>query len=163
MPSIRYLYRFIDNFCPIICRILHIYSLYNGETMKKRMEVGTMERFKKHDFEYFSSKEELEDWLTRRKASIMFEAIKDMSMDEVLRATLKLFLIEAVGLGINPTLLVKNSLDLLLDDTGMFFDLIRNGEAEGYNMEEVFEMWKEESKDLKGMTEQEIYNVFSHE
>lgn len=123
-----------------------------------------MERFKHHDFEFFSSKEELQDELTRKKASIAFEALKeDVSIDEFLRANLKMFLIEAVSLGINPTLLVKSRLELLLDDMGIFFDLIRDGKADGYDsIEEVFEIWKEESKDLKGLTEEEIYDAFSH-
>ena len=123
-----------------------------------------MEGFKHHDFEFFSSKEELQDELTRKKASIAFEALKeDVSINEFLRANLKMFLIEAVSLGINPTLLVKSRLELLLDDMGMFFDLIRNGKADGYDsIEEVFEIWKEESKDLKGLTEEEIYDAFSN-
>lgn len=126
------------------------------------MEVGTMAEFKKHDFGFFSSKEELQDTLNRKKASIAFEAVKDdVTTDEFLRANLKTFLIEAVSLGINPTLLTKNRLELLFYDMDMFFDLIRNGESEGYKMEEVFEIWKEETEELKNLTEEELYDLFS--
>lgn len=122
-----------------------------------------MAEFKKHDFERFSSSEELQDALARKKASIAFEAVKeDTTIDEFIRANLKLFLIEAVSLGINPTLLVKNRLELLFDDMDVFFDLLNDGQAEGCTMEEVFEIWKEEAKELKGKTEEEIYNALSH-
>lgn len=52
-----------------------------------------MAGFKKHDFGFFSSKEELQDTLNRKRASILFESIKkDASMDEFSRMILKLTL-----------------------------------------------------------------------
>lgn len=122
-----------------------------------------MTRFRKHDFGFFSSKEELQEALTRKKASIVFKAInEDVSIDEFYRTNLKLMLLEAVELGINRTYLAKDRFELMLDGVDGFIDLVKSGKTEGLTEEEVLEMWKEESKELKEMTEEEIYDAFSH-
>lgn len=123
-----------------------------------------MNEFRKHDFRFFSSKEELRETLTRMVASIMFKSINEgVSIDEFSRIYLKMLLIDAVRQGINPTFLVKDRLEMLLDDdVDTAISLFEGGKAEDLTMEEVFEMWKEELEQFKGMSEQEIYDVISN-
>lgn len=123
-----------------------------------------MKEFKKHDFNRFSSVEELQETLTRMVASIMFRSINEsVSIDEFSRIYLKMLLIDAVRQGINPTFLVKDRLEMLLDDdVDTAINLFKGGKVEDLTMEEVFEMWKEELEQFKGMSEQEIYDVISN-
>ena len=122
-----------------------------------------MAGFKKHDFGFFSSKEELQDTLNRKKASILFESTKkDVSMNEFSRMILKLTLLDAISLGLNPTCLVKGHLEMVLkDDVDTIFYMIKGENPEGLSNEEILEMWKEEGEKFKGMTEEEIYDVIS--
>ena len=123
-----------------------------------------MKEFKKHDFKRFSSSEELQDALTRKTAYIIFEAVnKDVSIDEFLRMSLKLALIDAVSIGIRPTFLVKDRLEMTLDDVCDFINLAKGEAVEGTTSEELLRMWKEELEEFKGKTEEEIYNVLSHQ
>ena len=122
-----------------------------------------MKEFKKHDFSRFNSGEELQAALTRKSASIVFKAVnEDVSADEFLRMSLTLLLIDAVSIGIRPTFLVKDRLEMLLeDDAENFISMLEGAKVEGFDTEEVLEMWKEELKEFEGMTEQEIYDVLS--
>jgi hypothetical protein len=122
-----------------------------------------MKEFKKHDFGFFSSKEELQDTLNRKKASILFESTrKDVSMNEFSRMFLKLTLLDAISLGLNPTCLVKDRLEMILnDDVDTIFCMMKGENPEGLSNEEILEMWKEEGEEFKGMTENEIYDVIS--
>lgn len=122
-----------------------------------------MVEFKEHDFGFFSSKEELQDTLNRKKASILFESTKkDVSMNEFSRMLLKLTLLDAISLGLNPTCLVKDCLEMILnDDVDTIFCMMKGENPEGLSNEEILEMWKEEGEEFKGMTEEEIYNVLS--
>ena len=123
-----------------------------------------MKEFKKHDFSRFSSAEELQETLTRTMASIMFRSVNEgVSIDEFSRIYLKILLIYAVRQGIYPTFLVKDRLEMLLDDdVDNAISLFKGGKAEDLAMEEVFEMWKEELEQFRGMSEQEIYDVISN-
>ena len=123
-----------------------------------------MKEFKKHDFSRFSSAEELQETLTRTMASIMFRSVNEgVSIDEFSRMYLKILLIDAVRQGIYPTFLVKDRLEMLLDDdVDNAISLFKGGKAEDLAMEEVFEMWKEELEQFRGMSEQEIYDVISN-
>lgn len=122
-----------------------------------------MTGFKKHDFGFFSSKEELQDTLNRKRASILFESTKkDVSMNEFSRIFLKLTLLDAISLGLNPTCLVKDRLEMILnDDADTIFCLMKGENPEGLSNEEILEIWKEEGEEFKDMTEEEIYNVLS--
>lgn len=122
-----------------------------------------MTEFKKHDFGFFSSKEELQDTLNRKEAHILFESInKDLTMDEFSRMWLRLCLIETIRLGLNPTFLVKDHLEMVLnDDVDTIFCLIKGENLEDLSNEDLNEVWKEETEGFKGMTEEEIYNVLS--
>lgn len=122
-----------------------------------------MAGFKKHDFGFFSSKEKLQDTLNRKKASILFESIKkDVSMNEFSRMLLKLMLLDAISLGLNPTCLVKDRLEMILnDDVDTIFCMMKGENPEGLSNEGILEIWKEEGEEFKEMTEEEIYNVLS--
>lgn len=122
-----------------------------------------MTEFKKHDFGFFSSKEELHDTLIRKEASILFESInKDFTMDEFSRMWLRLWLIETLRLGLDPTFLVKGHLEMVLnDDVDTIFCLIKGENLEDLSNEDLKEVWKEETEGFKGMTEEEIYNALS--
>lgn len=122
-----------------------------------------MNEFKKHDFGFFSSKEELQDTLIRREASILFESInKNLTMDEFSRRCLRLCVIEAIELGLNPTFLVKDHLEMVLnDDVDTIFCMIKGKNPEDLSDEDLIEMWKEVTEEFKGMTEEEIYNALS--
>lgn len=122
-----------------------------------------MAGFRKHDFGFFSSKEELQDTLNRKKASILFESTKkDVSMNEFSRMILKLTLLDAISLGLNPTFLVKERLEMILnDDVDTIFCIMKSENPEGLSNEEILEMWKEEGEEFKDMTEEEIYNALS--
>lgn len=123
-----------------------------------------MNEFKKHDFRRFNSKEELQETLTRKVASITFRAINEgVSLDEFSRIYLKMLLIDAVRIGIDPTFVVKDRLEKLLDDdVDDAISLFKGGKVEDLTMEEVFEMWKEELEQFKGLSEEETYNVCSN-
>jgi len=122
-----------------------------------------MKEFEKYDFSFFSSEEELQEALTRKTASIVFKTVNEgVSIDKFLRMSLTLLLTDAVRIGIRPTFLVKARLEMLLeDDAESFISLLEGAKVEGFGMEEVLEMWKEELKMFEGMTEQEIYDVLS--
>ena len=122
-----------------------------------------MKEFKKHDFSFFSSEEELQEALKRKVTSIVFKAVnEDVSADEILRMRLTLLLIDAVSIGIHPTFLAKDRLEMMLNyDTDDFISFLKSGEVEGLTAEKVKGMWKEELKEFEGMTKQEIYDVLS--
>ena len=122
-----------------------------------------MAGFKKHDFGFFKSKEELQDTLNRKKAHILhIAAYEKASMNELARTYLKVLLLEAVNLGLNPTFLVKDRLDMLLDDdVDTIFCLVNGVSPEGLTDEEILDMWREEAEALKLLTEEEIYDAIS--
>lgn len=122
-----------------------------------------MAGFREHNFERFNSKEELQETLTRKKASMAFRmANEDVTMDGLLRMSMQSLLIDAVSIGLHPTCLVKDRLEMLLnDEVDDFISFAKGENIDDLAAEEVLKGCKEMMEVLKGMTEQEIYDVIS--